>query len=247
LHFPGSINPSVSIRPGASVQLVVEVDLRAERLDVRNSTVYDTDKERLVVAQTEPAIKTSKLHKEITITYLEEEKDRSVRYGFLAIVTGFIDYDDLASARRVGAVAVRKRGDPVPYDLRRFYRVVPTSRSGVDMSIRTKRVNVIDISLGGVRFTYDADGLELYANSVVEVRLDIGGIIRRTDATIARAWKGEALSFAAAEFVNLTRVFDQELSLKIREIERIDFADVGPAYLPIPELGVQGEKDEGSR
>jgi hypothetical protein len=235
----------MGIGPGASVQLVVEVDPRTERISVRNSTVYDSDGERLVLAQTEPAIKDSMLHKEVTVTYLGEEKDGPVRYGFPAVITGFTDYYDLMSGREKGAVAVRKRSDPVPYDPRRYYRVVPTSRSGLDVSVHAKRVNIIDISLGGMRFTYDAEDLDLYADSVVEVRLDIGGIIRRIDATILRTWKGkdkglqEDLSFAAAEFVNLTRIFDQELSLKIREIERRDFADERPAYPPVPELSLQ--------
>ncbi|MGA2110028.1 MAG: hypothetical protein ABSH25_20565 [Syntrophorhabdales bacterium] len=227
----------MSIRPGAIVLLVVvDIDLRTERIDVRDSTVFDVDGERLVLAQTQPAIKDSTLRKEITVTYLEEEKDGPVRYGFPAVVTGFTGYDDLMLRRKVGAVAVRKRGDPIPYDLRRYYRVVPTSSSDLTMSIHAKRVNVIDISLGGVRFTYDADGLELCANSVVEVGLDIGGVIRRIDATILRTWKGKDkglqkdLSFAAADFVNLTRIFDQELSLKIREIEREDFADERPTH-----------------
>ena len=92
------------------------------------------------------------------------------------------------------------------------------------------------ISRWAAWFTYDADGLELCANSVVEVRLDIGGIIRKIDATILRTWKGkdkglqEDLSFAAADFVNLTRIFDKELSLKIREIEREDFANEKPTH-----------------
>jgi len=236
----------MSIGPGASVQFIVEIDLRTERIDVRDSTVFDVDGERLVLAQTQPAIKDFKLRKEITVTYLEEENDEQVRYGFPAVVTGFAGYDDLMLSRKVGAVAVRKRGDPIPYDLRRYYRVVPTSRSDLTMSIHATRVNVIDISLGGVRFTYDADGLELCANSAVEARLDIGRIIRRIDTTILRTWKGkdkglqENLSFAAAEFVNLTRIFDQELSLKIREIEREDFANEKPTHPSGPGIEHRG-------
>jgi len=247
---PSVDQSKMSIGPGASVQLVVGIDLRTERIDVRDSTVFDVDGEGLVLAQTQPAIKDSTLRTEITVTYLAEEKDRPVRYGFPAVIAGFAGYDDLMVGRKMGAVAVRKRGDPIPYDLRRYYRAMPTSRSDLTMSIHATRVNVIDISLGGVRFTYHADGLELCANTVVEVRLDIGGIIRRIDATILRTWKGkekgvqENLSFAAAEFVNLTRIFDQELSLKIREIEREDFADGRPTYPSIQELSIQDEGNE---
>jgi hypothetical protein len=125
----------MSIGPGASVQFIVEIDLRTERIDVRDSTVFDVDGERLVLAQTQPAIKDSKLRKEITVTYLEEEKDGPVRYGLPAVITGFTGYDDLMLRRKVGAVAVRKRGDPIPYDLRRYYRVVPTSRSDLTIVI----------------------------------------------------------------------------------------------------------------
>ncbi|MGD0663773.1 MAG: hypothetical protein ABSD38_37535, partial [Syntrophorhabdales bacterium] len=65
----------------------------------------------------------------------EEEKDGPVRYGLPAVITGFTGYDDLMLRRKVGAVAVRKRGDPIPYDLRRYYRVVPTSRSDLTIVI----------------------------------------------------------------------------------------------------------------
>jgi c-di-GMP-binding flagellar brake protein YcgR len=93
------------------------------------------------------------------------------------------------------------------------------------MSIHAKTVNILDISLGGVKFTY-GKSLELQANSVVEVHLDVGGVAYNIDAMILRTWKGEAesfgedLSFAAAEFLNVTRTFEQELSRKIRDIER---------------------------
>ena len=227
-HEP--IKSDMSIRPGATVKLVVEVDPQTERINARNSTVYDVDGERLVLAQTEPPIGDSMLGKEITVTYLAREKNGPVRYGFPAVITGLIDDYTLMSTREVRAVAVRKRTGPVPYNIRMYYRVEPTARSGLDMSIHAKKVNILDISLGGVRFTYDSDGLELHPNSVVEVRFDLGGIICRIDSIILRTWEGEDegfrqnLSFAAAEFLGVTGVFEQELSRKIREIERESLA-----------------------
>ena len=222
---------NMSIAPGLNVKLVVEVDSRTERINARNSTVYDMDGERLVLAQTEPAIGNSMLHKEITVTYLVKEKNGLVRYGFSAVITGFIDYHELTSAREVQALAVRKRANPAPHNIRRCYRVEPTGRSALDMSIYGKRVNILDISLGGVRFTYDAGSLELYPIEVVEVQFNIGGIICKTDATILRTWNREdegcrrGLSFAAAEFLNMTGIFEQELSRKIYEIERDNLAN----------------------
>jgi hypothetical protein len=218
----------MSIVPGLNVKLVVEVDPQTELINARNSTVYNVDGERLVLAQTEPAIGNSMLHKGITVTYLVKGRSGLLRYGFSAVVTGFIDYHELKSTREVQALSVWKRANPTPYNIRRCYRVEPTGRSGLDMSIHAKKVNILDISLGGVRFTYATDSLELYPASVVEVRFDIGGIICKTDATILRTWNEEdeglrrGLSFAAAEFLNVTRIFERELSHKIREIERHD-------------------------
>ena len=212
------------------VKLVVEVDPRTERINARNSTVYDVDGERLVLAQTEPPIKDSMLHKEITVTYLAKEKNGPVRYGFSAIITGFIDNYSLRSTQQVRALSVQKRADPAPYNIRMYYRVEPTGTSGLDMSIHAKRVGILDISLGGVKFIYDRS-LELQANSMVEVCFDIGGITCRTDATIVRTWEGEDeglrqdLSFAAAKFLNVTGIFEQELSRKIRDIERENLAN----------------------
>jgi hypothetical protein len=220
----------MTIVPGLNVKLVMEVDPQTEQINTRNSTVYDVDGERLVLAQTEPAIGNSMLRKAITVTYLVKEKSGLVRYGFSAVVTGFIDYHGLMSTRDVEALSVRKRANPTPYNIRRCYRVEPTGRSGLEMSVHAKKVNILDISLGGVKFTYGADSLELYPASVVEFHFDIGGIICKTDATILRVWNEEdeglrrGLSFAAAEFLNVTRIFERELSRKIRDIERDDLS-----------------------
>jgi hypothetical protein len=225
------IQSNTSITPGLNVKLVVEVDSRTERINARNSTVYDVDGERLVLAQTEPAIGSSMLHREITVTYLTREKNGLARHGFSAVINGFIDYYEVMSTREVQALAVRKMANPAPCNIRRCYRVEPTGRSGLDMSIQGKKMNILDISLGGVRFTYDAGSLELYPASVVEVRFDIGGIICKTDVAILRTWNGEDegfrrdLFFAAAEFLNVTRTLEGELSQKIREIERDNLAN----------------------
>ena len=150
----------MSIKPGVSVKLVVEVDPRTERISARNSTVYDVDGERLVLGQTEPAIGDSMLNKEIAVTYLTKEKDGPVRYGFPAVITELIDNYRLMSTQQVPAMAIRKTADPTPYNIRMYYRVEPTGRSGLDMTIHAKGVNILDISLGGVRFTYDSEALE---------------------------------------------------------------------------------------
>jgi hypothetical protein len=215
----------MSIKPGLSVKLVVGIDPRTERVYARNSTVHDVDGDRLVLAQTEPWIRRSMLGKEITVTYLAKEKGRSLRYGFSAVITEFIDSYVLASAQEVRAVAVRRKTDPVPYNIRVYYRVEPTGRSGLDVSVLQKRVNVLDISLGGIKFTFDRS-LELKAHAEVKVNFNIEGTVYGIDARILRVWEGEnerlrnELAFASAEFLDVPAKLERALSRAIREIER---------------------------
>ena len=215
----------MSMKPGLSVKLVMGVDPRTERVYARNSTVYDVDGETLILAQTEPWIKSSMLGKEVTVTYLAKEKGRPLRYGFSAVITQFIDDYQLMSSEHVRAVAIRRKTDPAPYNIRVYYRVEPTGRSGLDVSIQQKRVNVLDISLGGIKFSFDK-GLELKAHTDIKVYFNIEGILYGIDATILRIWEGEnerlrnALAFASAEFLEMPGKLERALSRAIREIER---------------------------
>ncbi len=215
----------MSLRPELSVKLVVEADNRRERINARNSVIYNVNGETLILAQPEPSIKSSMLNKEIIVTYLVMENDRHLRYGFSALVTELIDWYELASGQRVRAIAVRKCSDPKPYDIRMCYRVGPSSKSGLDASIYDEKINVIDISLGGIKFSYDRS-LPLEPNKVVEVHLAIAAAVYGIEARIIRTWKVEherfktELRFAAAEFLNVSGKIEQELSRKILDIER---------------------------
>ena len=90
----------------------------------------------------------------------------------------------------VRAFAVRKSEDPKPYDIRMCYRVGPSSKSGLDASVYNKKINVIDISLGGMRFSFDK-GLQLESNQVIEVRLGMAGAVYPIQARIVRTWEME--------------------------------------------------------
>jgi c-di-GMP-binding flagellar brake protein YcgR len=217
----------MDIKPGLSVKLVVGMDPRTERVYARNSTVYDVNVngERIVLAQTEPWIKSSMLDKEITVTYLAREKGRSQRYAFSAVITEFIDNYMLVSGQEARAVTIQRKSEPTPYNIRVYYRVEPTGRSGLDVSIDHKRLNVLDISLGGIKFTFDRS-LELKADTEVKLYFNMEGTVYAIDATILRIWEGEnerlrnKLGFASAEFLDMPGKLERTLSRAIREIER---------------------------
>jgi len=215
----------MNIRPGLKVKIVLETDHRTERADPRNSEIYDVDGDSVILAQAEPAIKSSMLNREIVVTYLAKEKHGHARYGFSAVITVFVDRYQLLSKQHVQALVVRKCSDPKPYNLRMWYRVQPTARSGLHVSVRGERVNVLDISEGGMRFSYDKS-LELERNNVVEVCLGMAGAVHTIEARVIRTWETGSERFegkpriAAAEFLDVSARTEQAISRKIRDIER---------------------------
>ena len=187
--------------------------------------MYAVNGETLILAQTEPSIKSAMLNKEIEVTYLVKENGRFSRYGFSSIVTELIDRYKLSSDQHVRAIAVRKCTEPKPYGRSMCYRAGQSSRSGMNVSIYDEKINVIDISLGGIKFSYDRS-LRLETDKLVEVRLGIAGEVYTIVARIIRTWQAERerfkteLRFAGAEFLNLSGKIEQELSRKFLEIDR---------------------------
>jgi hypothetical protein len=215
----------MSLRPELSIKLVVGTETGRERINARNSVIYAVNGEVLVLAQTEPSINSSMLNKEIVVTYLVKENGRDSRYGFPALVTELIDRYELSTDQDVRAIVVRKCTEPKPYEIRMCYRVGPSSKSGLTASIYDQKINVIDISLGGIKFSYHRS-LRLDTDKVVEVRLEIAGEVHTVEARVVRTWEAEQtrfkteLRFAGAEFLNLSGKLEQELSRKILDMEK---------------------------
>jgi c-di-GMP-binding flagellar brake protein YcgR len=186
--------------------------------------VYDVQEPATILAQTDPPILKSMLHKEVIVTYLVKEKDDMVRHGFTAELVEFIDYS-LNSGQQVKALVVRRTGPEKPYNIRMSYRVSPTSRSSIVMSIHAHKVNIIDISLGGAKITYTKP-LVLKHDEIVQIALEIDGTVHTSEAHVLRTWQGDPegarrdLWFASTEFVNMSKTVEYALSRKIQDIER---------------------------
>ena len=214
----------MSIRPGLSTRIVTDVDVTREKILVKGSTVYDVQEPAIILAQTDPPILKSMLHKEVTVTYLVKEKDDMARHGFAAVLVEFIDYS-LNSGQQVKALVVRRTGPEKPYSIRMSYRVSPTGRSSIAMSVFANKVNIIDISVGGVKITYSKP-LVLKLDEIVQMGLDIDGKAYTSEARILRTWQGDHESvsshlwFASAEFVNMSKTVEYALSRMIQDIER---------------------------
>ncbi len=219
------MNNTMICNAGMNAKIVVEVDAAHEIIHVRNSLIYDVSDLTIILAQTDPPIHRSMLGKEVIVTYLVKEQEGAVRYGFPVRIHDIVDNYRLASAQATKAVLGIRTGDPAPYSIRMFFRVEPTSTSGIEMSIYEKKVNVLDISLGGAKISYRRN-LRLEEGAVVEVNFDIDDKAYNIHATVLRIWEGDnerlrrELEFASIKFEDVSKRLELVLSRKIRVIER---------------------------
>jgi hypothetical protein len=210
----------MSIRPGLATRIVTDIDVIKERVVVKGSTVYEVEEPTIILAQTDPPILKSMLHKEVIVTYLVN----AVRYGFTAELVEFIDYR--LDSGQVKALVMRRTGQEKPYSIRMSYRVGPTGQSNIFMSVFANKVDIVDISLGGTKFAYGMPFL-LEPDDIAQIGLEIDGKVHTLEAHILRTWQedledaGDDLWFASAEFVNMEgTTTGPTLLRKIRSIER---------------------------
>jgi len=214
----------MDLKPGLSVRIVTELDATKERIRVKSSTIYDVEGQTAILAQTDPPVLRSMLSRNIVVTYLFRKNEVMVRHGFPARILEFMDYS-LSSGRTVKALKVEKTGEAGPYSIRMSYRVAPTTHSKLSVTICGTPVNVIDISLGGARFSYDKS-LRLQEDEVLGVRVEMDGSAYELQGRLLRTWNGmsEGLShdlrFASMEFVKMDKSIERALSQKLQDIER---------------------------
>jgi hypothetical protein len=210
----------MDLAPGLAVRIVVETDYRRGTIQAIDSTVYEASGDTLVLAQTTPPLEDRMCRGEITVTYLIEEQDGPARYGFPAAILAYIDDYRLASGRRAPALRVAGKAEPAPYSIRTCHRVKPGAGSRLNLYVQYEKATILDISLGGARFSCDWS-IPLEANRPVKLRFDVAGEDYTVDAHVLRTWRGKGrLRFAVAEFRKRPGRFEQALARRIHAIER---------------------------
>jgi hypothetical protein len=213
----------MDLKPGINITVVTGIDSVKERIHVHDAVIYDIKGPTITISQTDPPLLRSLVGKEIDITYLVTEKDDRVRYGFPAEMKEFIDDYPYNPTHKVEAIVVVKKGQADSYNLRMFYRVEPTSRSGLAIAIEGKPINALDVSVGGARLSYSEDSLQLHSSPRTTILID--STAYPVEVKVLRTWEreieglGRKLRFAAIQFLNMNVDLEDALSRKIREIE----------------------------
>lgn len=214
-----------SIRPGLGADIVVAIDFKNDLIDVRGSIIYDVLGKRIIMANTEPPFRKRNIGRKVTVTYLLKETEGPLRYGFDGKVVDIVEDYELASFKTVSALVIERLNNPNRSNVRMFFRVGPREDSGICLSIKGEKMNIIDISIGGAKITHFGDKSLKYGEKVKGI-LSLDGEDFDIEAKILRVWQPDRfqkvaiLEFATMQFLNIENKVKNILSRKIREIER---------------------------
>ncbi len=203
------------IRPGISVDIV-------DRSRHMKSLIYDVIDRRIIIAQASPPLTKHNLNREISLTFLIRKDGQPVRYGVQAKVTDFIT-DYKLSSSEVVAVGLEQQTRLDTYNLRLDFRVRPPADSNLTIEWKGRRLNIIDLSVGGFQFSYRGDDLpEMHeefkiALIIDEYFLELPIKVLRVTAPIAH---DPDLHYVGAAFIGNSRDYERHLMRKILEIQR---------------------------
>jgi len=213
------------IKPGLGVEFMFYADYAKDNFRIMRSVIYDTLDKKLILSQAQPTVLASSLKKDIVVTYLTRERGQTARFGFPAFIVDFMRHYELASGERVSAIVIEQTGAPERFNIRLHYRLKVPSGSYLALSMENRKLNLIDISVGGGKFSCTS-ALSLVPHS--RIRITVGSGRQRYDleAEVLRVWSSESqrihkdLQFATVKFLHAGHEVEHFLGKEIFRIER---------------------------
>jgi hypothetical protein len=191
------------------------------------SMIYDVADRRIVIAQTAPPLTRFSLKQRIVLTFLVRTDGIFIRYGVNAEVTDILKDYQLARAAVI-AIGLLQRGDVIKYDLRRDFRVRPPASSGIEIVWRRRALNIIDVSLGGIKFScrgddFPAANMEIMLTMAIdESQISVSAIVLGVTTPSSSA---PDVHHVRAQFTTDRQAYEQPLMRKMIEIQRKLIAD----------------------
>lgn len=221
---------SEAIRPSEKLDLILRSSDEAEDLLLGITTVYDTpsSSNRIIVAQTSPPILKSMIGTTIEASFMTRTKEFDCqRLGFRAVVLNLLPDYQLHGGGAVEAVELEYLGGLYEKNMRYNFRVEPVVEGPIDLTIFgvNKRVNVLDVSAGGLCFTRRisskcrtievGDRLRLSMNLGEHETLQLEGRVVR------KVYKGH-IEYIGVRFSNMLMKDEQILLSTLNRIQRIE-------------------------
>jgi hypothetical protein len=203
------------IRPGLAADVV-------DKNRHMKSMIYEVIDRRVIIAQTAPPLTKFSLKHQIILTFLVRTGGSPQRYGVNAEVMEIIMEYDLASTTVV-AIGLLQKGGIEKYDLRSDFRVPLPVGSGIDVSWNRRPLHVIDLSLGGVKFSYRGDDFPA-VNKEIKLAVSIDGQVLYLSAMVlgvtTPASQDPDVHHVRVMFTSSRSAYEQHFMKKMIDIQR---------------------------
>jgi hypothetical protein len=222
----GKLIPKMpELKIGTSVNIVFENEIDKSNAHYMKALVYDYEGDKITISQTSPALNRNFLNRRIMVSFLANVERRVLRFGFTARLIDLITNYQIASSKNVEALVLKQFDEPEQVDFRMHFRVKPPSQSAVNLFFQEEKVNLVDISIGGAKFTYPKTDLLRPADKI-KFKLIIGPTIFDLNARVCNVSIPDGFSankkieYVSVEFEHNNRQMEATLSRAIIDIER---------------------------
>jgi hypothetical protein len=213
------------LKAGSKLDIVFENEIMKSDAHYLKAVVYDYKDDLITISQTSPALNSNFLNRRILVTFLAKIERRVLRFGFPARLIELIPAYRISSGNDVEALQVKAYADPAPVDFRMYFRVRLPSKSDLSLFLKEDKVNLMDISIGGAKFTYPKKHLFQPAD-LLDCRLIIGSTIFNVKAKVrnvsaASEWAANKnIQYVSVEFSYDDKHLETSLGRAILDIER---------------------------
>lgn len=213
------------LKIGARIDIVFENEINKSNAHYMKASVYDYTDKNIIISQTSPALNRHFLNRRMLVTFLAHTEKRVVRFGLPALFTDLIADYRIASDKSVEALILQQKGNPEQIDFRMNFRVKLPSQSNIRLFFKEEKVNLIDISAGGAKFSCPRSH-SFAQGDTVQIKLVIDTTAFNMKARVRSISMPEdlsartALQFVGIEFEHDNRQLDAILGRAIINIER---------------------------
>lgn len=213
------------LKIGTTIDIVFENEINKSNAHYMKALVYDLESNNIIISQTSPPLSRHFLKRRILVTFLANVEKRVLRFGFSARLIDLNTNYQIASNKSVEALIINKIEKPSQVDFRMHFRVKPPSQSSVNLFFQEEKINLINISLGGAKFTYPKSHLFLHGDTV-KFKLIIDSTVFEINAKVRNISQpnefsaNKTLQYVGVEFEHNNRQLDSALSRAIIGIER---------------------------
>jgi hypothetical protein len=214
-----------NIRPGLNIEFFYHADYEQERFHALRSVVYDVQVNKIIIAQSAPAVLSSGINKRVVVTYLSKQGGQPERFGIPAKIADILPDYRLSAGKSVPALVLEQQGRPRSFNLRFQFRLRVPSSSDLTLHLGGTHATLIDVSIGGAMISGDIVK-RMQQHERIKVKVGFAGQSFNLDAEVLRIWWADPgssrkdLQFAALRFFNAPLLFENALAKTIFTIER---------------------------